>query len=388
MVLGLEFLDTFPVTPLCVSVDVHFDDTIANRLLDIRHIRTRATMEHKHDGLLVCWCAITQLLRNVVLCTVQNLGLQLNVSGRVNTVNVSKSSSNREGRRDGSERLVHLVDLLRLRVQVLNGSVRVVDAIFFPTSDAQFHFQQDSDLGHAFQVVLADFNIFLNRLFRQVNHVTGEQGFAMILKVTFRSSQEPVNPRQKLLGTVVGVQNDRNSVLLGHSSDVEGPRDGTGDGSFVVCVVQSLATVKLTSTRTELDNDGSIVLARCFQASVDSRATDTVHGRNGVSVFLGVVEKIQLCLTRKDSRVDGFGKIRVASEGAFIFAGNAQFGRNTAFLGLFIGGCLSQQGRRTRDGWANKAFHGTGKQEQGNYGLHCAWLVLDSCWQQNDAGSI
>lgn len=85
---------------------------------------------------------------------------------------------------------------------------------------------------------------------------------------------------------MIRVQNDGNTVLFRHGSDVKGPRDSTSNGGTVIGVVQALATIKLRAARGELNDNGGIVAASGFEASVDAGATDAVDGRNGVACWL------------------------------------------------------------------------------------------------------
>lgn len=49
-------------------------------------------------------------------------------------------------------------------------------------------------------------------LLREIDHVRGEKGLAVKLEVSLVSVHHAVHPGQELLGAVVGVQNDGNSI--------------------------------------------------------------------------------------------------------------------------------------------------------------------------------
>mmetsp|Transcript_11226 Transcript_11226/g.31719 ORF Transcript_11226/g.31719 Transcript_11226/m.31719 type:complete len:248 (+) Transcript_11226:622-1365(+) len=247
-------------------------------------------MEHKGNGLLVRRGIVAKLLANVLLCSAQDLGLELDVAGTVNAVNIAEGSCNSEHVRDGTELLVNLVNLLRLGVQVLKGNVGVVNAILLAAGDAELHFQQDANLRHAGEIILADVNILLDGLLGKVDHVRGEERLAVLLVVTLRGGKETIDPGKELLGAVISVKDDGDAVLLGHCADMEGTGDGAGNGGLVVVVVESLASVELRSARGELDDHGSVVLASGLEAGVDARGGNAVDGRNGISILLGVVE--------------------------------------------------------------------------------------------------
>ena len=51
--------------------------------------------------------------------------------------------------------------------------------------DTQFHLQQQVDLGHALQVLLADGDVVLQGFLGQIQHVGGEEGLTVLLEVFF-----------------------------------------------------------------------------------------------------------------------------------------------------------------------------------------------------------
>ena len=54
--------------------------------------------------------------------------------------------------------------LLRLSVEAGGVNIGVVNAILLTTGDTQLHLQEQVDLGHALQVLLADGDVLLQRL--------------------------------------------------------------------------------------------------------------------------------------------------------------------------------------------------------------------------------
>ena len=293
VVLALKVLDTLPIAPLCVGIDVHLDDAIIQGLANIRDIGTGTAMEHKGNGLLVRWGIAAELLADVLLRPTQDLGLELNITGTVNAVNIAEGSCDSEHVRDGTELLVHLVNLLGLGVQVLQGNVGVVNAILLAASDAELHFQQDANLRHAGEIVLANVNVLLDGLLGKVDHVRREEGLAVLLVVTLRGGEETINPGKELLGAVIRVEDDGNAVLLGHGADVEGAGNGAGDSGLVVVVVEALASVELRSARGELDDHGSVVLASGLEAGVDARGGNAVDSGNSIPC---AIEDETLCM--------------------------------------------------------------------------------------------
>jgi len=75
--------------------------------------------------------------------------------------------------------------------------------------------------------------------------VRREKRLAVIREVTFRSSNQTIDPWEKLLGAVISVENNRDAILFSHGSDMERSRNGSGNCSAVVVVVQCLTAVEL-----------------------------------------------------------------------------------------------------------------------------------------------
>mmetsp|Transcript_26817 Transcript_26817/g.49284 ORF Transcript_26817/g.49284 Transcript_26817/m.49284 type:complete len:265 (-) Transcript_26817:277-1071(-) len=212
--------------------------------------------------------------------------------------------------------LINLCDLLRLGIQVLGIGILIVHAILLTACDAQLHLQQDVDLSHTLQVLLADLNVLLKRLLREINHVRGEERFAMQLKVALVCLHQPIQPRKQVLGAVVGVQDDRNTVLLSKGADMVCARDGARDASMEVAVVQPLASIELGSSGGELDDNWRVHLPGGLHASIDTGGRHAVHGRNGVLVLLSVHQQVHASLASDNSGVDS---VRQLGEGPLNF---------------------------------------------------------------------
>ena len=108
----------------------------------------------------------------------------------------------------------------------------------------------------------------------------------MLFVISLGRGQKSIHPGQQALGAVVGVEDNGDSVLFGHGTNVESTTDGTGNGSSVVGVIKSLSTIELRATGRKLDDDGSIVSAGRFQAGVDTGGTDTVNGGDSVAYII------------------------------------------------------------------------------------------------------
>ena len=163
----------------------------------------------------------------------------------------------------------------------------VVHAVFFTAGAAQFQLQSHVHLGHAGQVLAADVDVLFQRLFGQIQHVGGEQRLAGFGKVLLARVQQTVDPRQQLLGGVVGVQDHRNTVGFGNGVHVLGTGDGTQDGSLLAFQLQTLAGGEHGTTVGELYDNRGFDLGSSFQHGVHGVGTDAVDGRQSEAVFLG-----------------------------------------------------------------------------------------------------
>ena len=67
----------------------------------------------------------------------------------------------------------------------------------------------------------------------------------MFFVVTLRGGNKAINPREKTLCTMVSVEDDRYAILFCKSTDVECSRNGTSDGSVVVCIIKVFTCIKL-----------------------------------------------------------------------------------------------------------------------------------------------
>ena len=102
VVLGFVVLDAIPEAPLGVGVDVHLDNTVANRLTDFFAGRTGAAVEDKVHRLVA---VAARLFLDELLRVGQNLRRELDVTRGVDAVHVTERRSDGvEVRRDRLER--------------------------------------------------------------------------------------------------------------------------------------------------------------------------------------------------------------------------------------------------------------------------------------------
>jgi hypothetical protein len=183
--------------------------------------------------------------------------------------------------------------LLGLGVEVLGGDVGVVDAVLLAAGDANLNLEVAVDRRHALEVLGGDLHVLLDGLLREVEHVRGEEGFAVLGEVLLVRLEEAVEPGEERLGAVVGVENDGHAVKLGERAHVESARDAAHDrGLLVRLVLEALTGVVDAATVGELDDHGGVGLLRRLEARVDDGAHRAVHRRDGVPVLPGVVEHL------------------------------------------------------------------------------------------------
>ena len=89
-------------------------------------------MEDEEDGLVLLGL---DLLLDVGLVLLQQLGVQTDVAGLVDTVDITETSGNGEVGADGGEGLVDGQDVLGLGVEGVVVDVLVVDAVLLTTGD-------------------------------------------------------------------------------------------------------------------------------------------------------------------------------------------------------------------------------------------------------------
>lgn len=139
---------------------------------------------------------------------VEQLRVQLDVTGLVDTVNVTKGGSNAEVRADSRESGVDIEDILGLGVKLGVVDASVIDTILLTTGDTDFHLEPEAERCHALEVLYAGLDVLLLRLLGEIQHVGREQRLAVLLEVLLIGLQHAVEPWKKLVGTVVGVEDN------------------------------------------------------------------------------------------------------------------------------------------------------------------------------------
>lgn len=90
------------------------------------------------------------------------------------------------------------------------------------------------------QVFSSGLDVVVNLLLAQIDHVGGEQRLAVLLEVFLIGVEKTIQPWQELLGAVISVEDNWDTVCWCESTDVVSTGDTTSDGSLLVTVGNTL----------------------------------------------------------------------------------------------------------------------------------------------------
>ncbi len=197
--------NTSQVSKLCVSVDIHFDDTVSNGGLDLIFGRARSAVEDKVQRLRR---VSSEFLTSVCLVLAQKLGLEANITRLVNTVHVSECSGDGEVRRDLAQSVMNIKDIGWLGVQAGVVDTCVINTIFLTTGDTDLHLEPEAKGSHALEVLYASRNVLLLRLFREIEHVGGEEGFAVLLEISLVGIEHTIEPGEEFVSAMITMHHD------------------------------------------------------------------------------------------------------------------------------------------------------------------------------------
>lgn len=150
----------------------------------------------------------SQFLAHMLLVLTQKFGVKFDISGLVNTMDVSESSGDTEVWADGIQGRVDLPDVLRLSVELGVIDSGIIDAVLLATGNANLHLEPEANGGHPFEVLLADSDVLLLALLGKVKHVRGEERFLVLLEIGLISLKHPIKPLQELVSAMIGVQDN------------------------------------------------------------------------------------------------------------------------------------------------------------------------------------
>ena len=111
--------------------------------------------------------------------------------------------------------------------------------------------------------------------------MAGEEGLAVELEVALILVHHAVEPGEELLGAVVGVEHNGNAVGRGNGANVVSSGDGTGNGSGLAVIADTLTSEVGSTTLGDLQADGGLLVASGLEGSDD--------GGGGGDVLNGMV---------------------------------------------------------------------------------------------------
>ena len=111
------------------------------------------------------------------------------------------------------------------------------------------------------EVLDGGLDVLFDGLLGQINHMAGVERLAVQLEEAFVLVQQSIQPREELLGAVVGVQDDGDTVGGGNAADEMGTSNATGDGRLLAIVTDALAGEVSSTALGQLQNDGAVLIA-------------------------------------------------------------------------------------------------------------------------------
>mmetsp|Transcript_22653 Transcript_22653/g.34847 ORF Transcript_22653/g.34847 Transcript_22653/m.34847 type:complete len:380 (-) Transcript_22653:167-1306(-) len=252
---SLELPQTIPVCPLSISINIHLNHSVRDGKLNLLISGSRSSVHNQENGLLQ---RRADLLLGVSLVVSKLLGRKLDISRLVHTMHITESGGDTEHVTNLGQSFVHSVDLLRGGVELLGVNILIVNSILLSSGNTDLHLEPDLHLGHLLEVFYADGNVLLIGLFTQVKHVTAEKRLAVLGEESFISLKHTIEPGQKLLGAVIGMKHNGNTIVLGHTTNVHGKSNTTSSGC--VGILDILSSVEFSSTVGDLNHNGRVVL--------------------------------------------------------------------------------------------------------------------------------
>jgi hypothetical protein len=124
--------------------------------------------------------------------------------------------------------------------------------------------------GSALKVGGGGVDVVVDGLLRQINHVGGEEGLVVKLEVSLIGLEHTIQPREELLGAVIGVEDDGDVVGGGHATDVVGSGNGTSNGGLLAFVAHTLTGEESGTTLGDLQDNGAVLVTSSLEGSNNS----------------------------------------------------------------------------------------------------------------------
>jgi len=124
--------------------------------------------------------------------------------------------------------------------------------------------------GSALEVGGGGADVVVDGLLREINHVRREEGLVVQLEVSLIGIEHTVQPREELLGAVVGVKDDGDTVGGSHATDVVGSGNGTSNGGLLALIAHTLTSEESSTTLGDLQNNGALLVTGSLEGSDNS----------------------------------------------------------------------------------------------------------------------
>src|SRR5258706_11288405 len=137
LVLLVKSMNTLPKCPLNIGVNIHLDDTITNGFTYGFRFRTRPSMKHKIDRVLLRF----EFLLNIILGILKYSRLKLHIAGFINTVNIAERGGDYKMIAYLHQLFISISNFFGLGIQPCAFNSRIVNTVFFPTRHPKFNLQ-------------------------------------------------------------------------------------------------------------------------------------------------------------------------------------------------------------------------------------------------------
>ena len=102
------------------------------------------------------------------------------------------------------------------------------------------HFQPLLHWCCTLQVLSSSLDVVFNIILTEIDHVAGEEGLAVFFEIFLIRIQKTIQPWQELLGTVVGVEDNWNTICWSNGTNEEGSSNTSGNRSLLLAISNTL----------------------------------------------------------------------------------------------------------------------------------------------------
>jgi hypothetical protein len=273
-ILFVILLNTFPVGPLHIGIDVHFYGAIADGFADLVLRASASAVEDEVDRLGPCF----QFFCDIVLAIFQDDRAELDIARAVDAVYIAKGGGYAKKPAYLTEFGIGEGYVFGLCIEFMVLYATVIDPIFFAAGHTQLDLDGHAQGLHAFEEFYGGVDIFGYRLLGEIQHMGAVKWLLLLFEKLFAGVDESADPGEPFFGGMIRVHYDWDAVIFGYVVDVEGARDAAGDIPLQLIIGHTLAGDELGAAVGELDDNGRIYLRGRFQHGIDGVGADGVDG--------------------------------------------------------------------------------------------------------------